>query len=180
MKNTLFIGKKIIGLNSVDSTSNYLSNLLKTTNVMDGTIVWTQKQIKGKGQRGNNWISEDFKNLTLSLFLKLNFISVDTVFLISILVSNSLHKLVSIYCENTKIKWPNDIYVSNQKIGGILIENSIHKSSLKNTIIGIGFNVNQINFPSELQATSLKTETNKKFDIDLIANELFSLLEKSQ
>ena len=177
MTTNLFIGKKIIKLDSVDSTNNYLSNLTNKTNVLDGTVILAQKQTKGKGQRGNVWISEDYKNLTFSVFLNFNFISVENNFLISIMISNSLHELISSYCKNTKIKWPNDIYIKTKKIGGILIENSIQKSKVKNSIIGIGFNVNQLNFNSNLNATSLYSETNQEFDLlDLLVN-LCALLE---
>lgn len=179
MTTNLFIGKKIIELDSVDSTNNYLSNLTNKTNVLDGTVILAQKQTKGKGQRGNSWVSEDYKNLTFSVFINFNFISIENNFLISIMVSNSLHELISCYCEKSKIKWPNDIYVKNKKIGGILIENSIQKSKIKNSIIGIGFNVNQLSFNSNLNATSLSSEINKELNLHDLLAKFCSLLEKN-
>ena len=179
MDSNLFIGKNLIELDSVDSTNNYLSNLMNETNVLNGTVILAHKQTKGKGQRGNTWNSEGLKNLTFSVYLDFNFISIENNFLISIITSNSLHQLSASICEKSKIKWPNDIYINSRKTAGILIENTIQKSKVKSSIIGIGVNVNQLNFKSDRFATSLRLENGTEFALKNLLNDFCKILEKN-
>lgn len=177
MEANLFIGKKIIELESVDSTNNYLSKYINKTNVLNGSVILAHNQTKGRGQRGNSWESEDGKNLTFSIYLKTNFISVANNFLLSMAVCNSLHELVSNYCENTQIKWPNDLLVSEKKIAGILIENTLKGSSLNYSIIGIGLNVNQKKYTYNKNATSLYLESQNQLNKSVVLNKYFKYLE---
>ncbi len=177
MEANLFIGKKIIELESVDSTNNYLSKYINKTNVLNGSVILAHNQTKGRGQRGNSWESEDGKNLTFSIYLKTNFISVANNFLLSMAVCNSLHELVSNYCENTQIKWPNDLLVSGKKIAGILIENTLKGSSLNYSIIGIGLNVNQKKYTYNKNATSLYLESQNQLNKSVVLNKYFKYLE---
>lgn len=177
MEANLFIGKKIIELESVDSTNNYLSKYINKTNVLNGSVILAHNQTKGRGQRGNSWESEDGKNLTFSIYLKTNFISVANNFLLSMAVCNSLHELVSNYCENTQIKWPNDLFVSGKKIAGILIENTLKGSSLNYSIIGIGLNVNQKKYTYNKNATSLYLESQNQLNKSVVLNKYFKYLE---
>ena len=177
MEANLFIGKKIIELESVDSTNNYLSKYINKTNVLNGSVILAHNQTKGRGQRGNSWESEDGKNLTFSIYLKTNFISVANNFLLSMAVCNSLHELVSNYCENTQIKWPNDLLVSEKKIAGILIENTLKGSSLNYSIIGIGLNVNQKKYTYNKNATSLYLESQNQLNKSVVLNKYFKCLE---
>ena len=79
---------------------------------------------------------------------------------------------------DVRIKWPNDILVDGKKIAGILIENTLRRSNLETSIVGIGLNVNQMKFPSELNATSIQLNTNSETDLNLIMEELSTRLEK--
>ncbi|MGB1040404.1 MAG: biotin--[acetyl-CoA-carboxylase] ligase, partial [Flavobacteriales bacterium] len=173
-----FIGKNLIELKSIDSTNNYLSNFANKSKLLNGTVILAHNQTKGKGQRGNNWESEEGKNLTFSVFLKTSCLSVDKNFFLSIAVCNAIHVIVSKRIGDTKIKWPNDILVGNKKICGILIENSIVGDKLGNSIIGIGLNVNQENFEDNSMATSLKLETNTENSKSEILNQILASLEE--
>jgi BirA family biotin operon repressor/biotin-[acetyl-CoA-carboxylase] ligase len=137
------IGSKIIYLKQIDSTNNYLKNHFET-----GLVVYTDKQTNGRGQRLNKWESEAKKNILMSVAVSHHLLKTEQHFFLSKAVSLAVFDFLSEYITKVKIKWPNDIYVSNKKIAGILIENSIRGSYISNSIIGIGINVNQNNFPA--------------------------------
>ena len=113
------------------------------------------EQFAGRGQRTAEWLSKPGENLTLSLFLAPVKLSVDNQFKLTQFSSLVLCQFLESKNISPKIKWPNDIYVGNQKIAGILIENQIGLNEIRNSIIGIGLNVNQTEF-NGLNATSLK------------------------
>ncbi len=163
----------IIKLPETESTNKYLNKLTKNQELKNKTIVITDIQTNGKGQHNNYWESEPYKNLTFSIFYKNINLDVNKQFYISIAVSLGITDFLKKININPKIKWPNDIYVNNKKICGILIENNIFKTTIKSTIIGIGLNVNQTKF-TELtkNATSIKLITNKNYEL----NKLFNLL----
>lgn len=173
----LFIGKNLIEIDECDSTNTLAAKMLRELVLPEGTAIMTKRQNFGKGQRGNIWESEFEKNITLSIILKPTFLDVDDQFNLNMIVSNAIRKLCAhLSCVDVKVKWPNDILISQKKISGILIENSISKSKLKHSIIGIGLNVNQEKFSFDT-ATSLKNELNDEFDLKLISENLFSFLE---
>lgn len=172
--NTLFIGQNRVELPTVDSTNNYALELVKTTKIADGTVIWAQEQTHGRGQRGNEWQSQPNRNLTLSLILNSN-LKADKQFYLTKAISLGVADFVSDLLEDpseVKIKWPNDIFVGDKKIGGILIENILRGEQISTSVIGIGLNVNQIAFDTDLRkATSLKLHTGKTFVIkDCIDN----------
>lgn len=128
-------------------------------------------QFAGRGQTTKEWHSEKGKNLTFSILLQPNFLRLVDQFRLTIAVSLAMCQYLErfIPSEKVKIKWPNDIYVENRKIAGILIENIVQKQDWKYAIIGIGINVNQAMFPDFIRerATSLKLETGREADFDL-------------
>ena len=156
---TLFVGQNLIKLPAVDSTNNFLKNLLSNSEPLpEGTVIMADNQFAGRGQQDSIWKVEPGKNLTFSILLKPFFLPLDKQFLLNMAVSIAINNaLTSILGEKTFIKWPNDIYFRNQKLGGVLIENTIVGSVIKNAIIGIGINVNQQHFEEELtsKATSV-------------------------
>jgi BirA family biotin operon repressor/biotin-[acetyl-CoA-carboxylase] ligase len=135
--------------------SEMLKNLTISDGIINGTLIITDFQTKGKGQRGNYWESIAGENLLFSVVLKCNFLHPSQQFLLNQVTSIALLETLDSYMANVKVKWPNDIYVEDKKISGILIENSIKGSHIESTIIGIGLNVNQIHFLSP-KATSIK------------------------
>jgi BirA family biotin operon repressor/biotin-[acetyl-CoA-carboxylase] ligase len=141
-------------LDKVDSTNSYLQKLNEKTKQSIGTIVSAKNQQHGKGQIGNEWTVEAGKNLTFSLVVYPN-IKTKNVFYLNIIASLAVSKLLADLKITSKIKWPNDILVDGKKICGILIENQISGDNISQSIIGVGLNVNQSNFKSILNATSI-------------------------
>lgn len=168
---TLFVGQNSIHLNSVASTNSYASELLRQIKPIEGTLIYTFDQQNGRGQRGSGWESEANKNIALSLILNPTFLQADNQFLITKIISLSVADLMAewLYPYNLsseiKIKWPNDIYVGNKKIAGILIENTLRENNIQSSIIGIGINFNQTEFITTKNATSLKILTNKEVEL---------------
>lgn len=167
---TLFVGQNMINLDETESTNTYATNLLKEIPVADGTLVFTNKQTKGRGQVGNIWQAESGKNLTFSLILHPGFLPADKQFYLSKITSLAVFNMLTEFLDSSlygiKIKWPNDILVNNQKIAGILIENILRTNYLQSSVIGVGININQIDFTDiTKQATSLAALLKKEFDI---------------
>ena len=178
MLETLYIGKSIIELDVVDSTNNYASKLVAEMEVLEGTVLIAHFQGEGKGQRGNVWTSEPGKNLTFSLVLKPKKVSPSEAFVISKIVSLAICKyLETVVEEDVFIKWPNDIYVGEKKICGILIENQFKGKNFENAIIGIGLNVNQTNFQNLPRVTSLILELKKELELRSVLDDLLKSIE---
>ena len=179
---TLFVGQNAIFLPEVESTNSYAIALLKNVNLPEGTVVYTTNQTKGRGQRGNNWISGPGLNLAASYILKPTFLDVGKIFFMYVVSALAVHDLMSETLNSSqfdiKIKWPNDILVNSKKIAGILNENIISNSTANTTIIGIGININQENFNGIENATSLRLLSTVSYDIDAILRSLSSKLEK--
>ncbi|MES2566436.1 MAG: biotin--[acetyl-CoA-carboxylase] ligase [Bacteroidota bacterium] len=180
---TLFIGKNLLFLHEVESTNTYAMNLLRNVNPMAGTVVYTDHQTKGKGQRGAVWTSEIGQNITASVILKPQFLGYKQTFYLSkisaLAVYDVLTEILPIGQYDIKIKWPNDILVNHKKIAGILIENSFLANLVQYSVIGIGLNINQSNFDEYARsAISLKILMNKEQDRNQILNLFCWHLEK--
>lgn len=165
----------IIWLECVDSTQSYL-NSLDTEELSEWTIIASKSQEKGRGQGKNQWESEDNKNITFSLLLKPNYISIIDQFKITQVISLGVYDFLSKYVSNVHIKWPNDLYVGGNKICGILIQNKVCGMEYTNAICGIGLNINQTVFKYAPNPTSLKIETNLDFCINDCLNELLDCI----
>lgn len=173
------IGKKIIKLDQVDSTNNYTSKLAADDTTVEGTVVSTAFQTQGRGQVKNSWESEPYKNILLSILFCPVFLPVQHQFMLSKIVALGVRDLLSLYTEGVTIKWPNDIYVGNKKIAGILIENSIMGHTIGSSIAGIGINVNQSAFHSDApNPVSLFQLTGKIMDTDEMVKLLCSAIDK--
>jgi len=145
----------------------------------EGTVIMAESQYAGRGQQQNRWHSEAGKNLTFSLLLKPGFLPLaqqfDLTRGVSLGIINALEPLLG---GQLKIKWPNDIYYADQKLGGILIENLVQGEQIKNSVIGIGLNINQDNFPLEVpNAVSLKQILHKDYDLKLLLSEICKNIE---
>jgi BirA family biotin operon repressor/biotin-[acetyl-CoA-carboxylase] ligase len=156
---TLFIGRHLIALDETDSTNAQAQQLLAMADPPEGTVIYAHHQKAGKGQRGANWESEERKNLTFSILLKPQFLTAKNSFQLSkVIALGIIDHLSSFLKMDFKIKWPNDIYFLNNKISGILIENTLRGQQISNAIVGIGLNINQIKFINS-QAISVKKIT---------------------
>jgi BirA family biotin operon repressor/biotin-[acetyl-CoA-carboxylase] ligase len=175
-KNKLFPQRKIFRLKEVDSTNMYASQLPYDT--PEGSIVITEFQKKGRGQGLNKWESAPGENIMLSIILHPNFIKANQQFYISKTIALAVADFVALYTDRVTIKWPNDIYIENKKIAGILIEHAIENDNIKQTIAGIGININQQNFPSGLlNPISLRNATGEKYEINDLINIFISLAD---
>lgn len=176
--NTLFLGRKLFHFPQLPSTNSWLNENL-SSNLPDGTAVITDYQTLGKGQRGSVWEVSAGLNLTFSFLLKPDFLEASAQFDLSRVVALGISDAIkSISNGSVSIKWPNDIYLNKLKLGGILIENHLRGSSINESIIGIGINVNQIDFPIHLtKATSLKRENTSNFDLFEVAAAVLNAIE---
>jgi BirA family biotin operon repressor/biotin-[acetyl-CoA-carboxylase] ligase len=164
---------KVIKLDAIDSTNAFLKGLSIKQELENFTIVTTEDQTKGKGQMGSAWDSEAGKNLIMSVFIKDSLTDISQIFLLNIGVALSIVQALDTFnIPGLKIKWPNDIMSYNCKIGGILIENSIKSDGTIHCIVGLGLNVNQINFENLTKASSLALICDMEFDRNKILGEI--------
>lgn len=178
---TLFVGRNIVTLERIDSTNNYLKNLLsKSAPVPDGTVIMAVEQYAGRGQVNNTWVSEPGKNLTFSLLLSPAFLSPDLQFMLNKTISIAINDvLTEIIGAGVKIKWPNDIYFKDRKLGGVLIENILRGKNWTYAIIGIGLNINQSGFPDDIKkVTSLNKILHQDYDLHAILRHLCKSIEQ--
>ena len=161
------MNKTFIHLNETHSTNSYLRELImREKEQPEGTVVITDYQTAGRGQKGNSWESERGKNLTFSILLHPNHIPPGKQFILSQLISIAIVGVLKKYDRHFTIKWPNDIYWKEKKIAGMLIEVDLTGSSLSNAIIGIGININQRHFKSDApNPVSLTQITGKEHNL---------------
>lgn len=136
-------------INQCDSTNAYLQRLVAETDAPEGTVVSTSFQTNGRGQLSNVWEAEDGKNILCSILLRPTSLPIKSQFLISQAISVAIVDVLNSYLDGFFIKWPNDIYYKEDKIAGILIENTLSSAGISTCIIGLGLNVNQQTFRSD-------------------------------
>lgn len=165
----------IIKLNAIGSTNTFLKEMMSSQTVEDFTVVTAKYQTQGKGQMGANWASEPSKNLMFSVFVDVSGIELEHLFYISMVTALALRQsLNSFLIPQLFIKWPNDILSQNKKICGILIENVMKQGKVNASVIGVGLNVNQIDFETLPNASSLKKITGRVFDTDELLDAIVS------
>ncbi len=165
----------IIKLDAIDSTNTYLKKLVQETVVEDHTVVVAKHQQMGRGQRGNGWFSTGGQSLTFSIFKRFNGLNVENHFMISMAVSLAMaNSFKKIGAPQISIKWPNDILSGDKKIAGILIENVLEGKNVKHSIVGIGINVNVVEFPDLPQASSLKLVMGVSLELDEVFDKVCS------
>ena len=173
MYQRLLFANKLHRFNKLSSTNDWVKEKLDKDNSFDKQFVITNFQTVGRGQRNNFWESEKGKNLLLSTVCYPAFLSADKQFYLSMAVSLSLSDVLTDYVENVKIKWPNDIYIANKKVAGILIENTLKGYRIGQCIIGVGVNLNQDQFYSPApNPTSVKQITGEPINIEQFAIKL--------
>jgi BirA family transcriptional regulator, biotin operon repressor / biotin---[acetyl-CoA-carboxylase] ligase len=162
----MIIGSNILFFKDLPSTNAHASLLLKTNSLPEGTIIHSNYQSAGKGYAGNEWESEDGKNLLLSIVLYPSFVKPSDQFCISMAVSLGICDFIRRFIPDCSIKWPNDIYIKNDKIAGVLLENTIIADHIEYSIAGIGININQEKFISPApNPVSLRQITSKTYDL---------------
>ena len=126
---------------------------MSDTKLPEGTLILTEDQTRGRGQMGNKWLTEKGKNLTFSIVLYPSFLRPNQHFYLTQFVSIAIQEVIQelLPDKGIKIKWPNDLYVENRKLAGILIENILSGHRIQSSILGIGLNVNQVQFPTNFK-----------------------------
>lgn len=158
---------KIIKLDATDSTNDFLMGLVRNQIVDNFTVVCTNNQKKGRGQMGAKWYSESGKNITMSVLVKDLLEEIAQIYVLNIAVALAILEVLKSYnVANLSIKWPNDIMAGSKKIGGILMENSIKADRKIESVVGIGLNINQINFEGLPSATSMALELSKQINLE--------------
>lgn len=169
---------KLIKLDAIDSTNDFLKGLSQKENLESYTVVTANSQTKGKGQMGSKWVSESSKNLITSILINNSIPNINEIFNLNIVVAVSIIQVLNdLKISNLNIKWPNDIMAENKKIAGILIENSIKENGKIESIVGIGLNVNQTNFENLHKASSLKNVMHQDYSIDKLLESIVAKIE---
>lgn len=180
------LGLPFIELQSVDSTNNYARQQIHAGLAQHGMAIFTHEQVAGKGQRGKVWLAEKGANIILSIVVNPHPLRLGQQFQLSTCVAVAVHDFFMKYAgDDSKIKWPNDLYWQDRKAGGILIENIIAGKQPGSTgkewasIIGIGININQTSFDPQIKnPVSLKQITGKDFNTVELAKELCLIINK--
>lgn len=173
--NAIEIGKKIIYLDIIDSTNNYGKRVAKEE--VSGTVIISEEQTFGRGRLGRNWISPKGEGIWMSIILKPDIPPTEGMKITQIAAAAVCKAIRNVTQLNVLIKWPNDIVVGGKKVCGILTEMAGELNQIEYLVVGIGINVNNQEFPKNLQpmATSLAIEKGEKIDrktliVDLLRN----------
>ena len=161
------IGINVHYITETDSSNNYAAKQLLTKRLPEGSVFIAYSQIDGRGQASNKWESEPNKNLTFSIIVYPEFLEISRQFELSKTISLGVSDFLKELTDKVAIKWPNDIYLGNRKVAGILIENSIRVNKISTCIVGIGLNINQQVFVSDApNPVSLSQVTGKVYDLE--------------
>lgn len=170
----------IVKLDAIDSTNDYLKDLVRNNALENYSVVTAELQTNGKGQRGSTWSSEKGKNIIMSMLVRDFSLSTSSIFDLNIVVSLAvLHSLIPLNIPKLAIKWPNDIMSDDKKIGGILIENCFKSGSGVDSVIGIGLNVNQLEFEDLPQASSLALISQATIDRDVLLESIVIAIQEN-
>lgn len=177
----LIIGQNVITVDRVASTNDYFKENLSNFKPQDeGSAILAVEQFAGKGQRGNIWKSEPGKNIITSILIYPHFLKIDQQFTLSCAICLGIFNWLKTKSDQkVQIKWPNDIYINDEKIAGVLIENTIKGNKIATSVIGIGINVNQTSFGDTKHIASLKSITKQEelYHIGSLATELYQFLD---
>ena len=160
--------------NQIDSSNAYLQRQQSEGDIRNW-VVSADEQTAGKGMGNNGWESEVGKNLTFSLAVDMGFLPAERQFLLSEAVPLGIIEVLDtlLPAEKLSIKWPNDIYFENHKLAGILINNTIKANMMDVSIIGIGLNVNQMNFQDwPTHPISMRRITGKDYDLQPLMEQI--------
>ncbi len=174
---TSWLGRSYFCFEELDSTNNYLKNISEQ-DLSHGMLIIANAQKKGRGQYERVWHSDPGKNLTFSLAFKPQ--QKNRFIVLSLAVALATSELVEETTNKvSRIKWANDVFADGNKIAGLLTETTYSGSNLNRLIIGLGFNINQIEFPEELSnpATSLSNLSGEEFELETILADLLIRIE---
>jgi BirA family transcriptional regulator, biotin operon repressor / biotin---[acetyl-CoA-carboxylase] ligase len=175
-----FVSNNILVLSEIESTNSYALQALQAGKVGHGSVVQALHQTAGRGQREHSWQNEAGKDLLVSIVVQPQQYGITNVVLLNMAVCVSLHEVLRTKCPNVSIKWSNDIYVGNNKISGVLIENTWRGENWNYAVIGIGLNINSIRHDKKgLRATGILVEASEELDLAEVRNEILKTLHKN-
>lgn len=192
IQKTLFIGKVWHHSEDLASTNDLAATLVANGAIplspdqnllyTEGVVLTTFNQTAGRGQMGNRWLAAPNQNIAFTVVLQPTFLQAREQFHLNKAIALAVHDffdcLLSVPQKvHLSVKWANDIYYRDKKIAGILIQNSLAGTSLQHAIIGIGLNINQLEFPLEFRATSLSLETGQVFELPPLVESLAYAVE---
>ena len=165
-------------LQTIDSTNTEV--MRRIAELPSGTVLAAREQTAGRGQRGNSWFTEPGANLTFSILLKFGpgELPAAQAHRLNYIMSLAVASFLEECGVSPAVKWPNDIYLGRRKICGILIENVLSGASVQASVIGVGLNINQWEFPQLSNATSLSLSTGKKYDLEPSLERLIAIFEQ--
>uniref|UniRef100_A0AA49GR29 Biotin--[acetyl-CoA-carboxylase] ligase n=1 Tax=Roseihalotalea indica TaxID=2867963 RepID=A0AA49GR29_9BACT len=173
---TAQLGKQLFYYESCDSTNRVAAQLLQENKAQPGAVVVADFQTAGRGQQHHQWESAAGDNLTFSVILSPK-LSVHQQFLLNIIVSLAVAEaLKPLLKDEIQVKWPNDIFYQDSKLGGILIQNNLQSAVIRTSVVGIGLNVNQTQF-SFPRAISLAMIRHQVMNLQEILNAILLALE---
>jgi BirA family biotin operon repressor/biotin-[acetyl-CoA-carboxylase] ligase len=175
----MIIGSNLYFFNNLPSTNTKALSFLREKNLPEGSVIHTNFQSAGKGYAGNSWEAEDGKNLLFSIILYPSFLRAADQFYLSMTISLGIVDFISKYVSGCRVKWPNDIYIKDDKIAGILIESAILADAIEYSVAGIGLNINQEKFHSPApNPVSLRQLTGDSYDLAECLDQLTRDLDK--
>ncbi len=172
-----WLGSEVLYLDSVDSTNTYLKNL-DHEKISHGMMAVTDDQTNGRGQFRKKWLSEPGKNLTFTLLFTPA--RADGLMLLTVATASAISKVLEDLTKfSSEVKWPNDIFLNGKKIGGVLTECLFMGKTPERVLLGIGLNINQVKFNSELEtsATSLMKETGERFNREHVLSRILTAIQ---
>lgn len=178
--NTLFVGNVVRHFAEVSSTNALALEEIAKTTPSEGTVISADYQSAGRGQIGSSWFSSPGENLLLSIILRPKWLAAREQFSLSQAVSLAVSDTISHFAKTqAHVKWPNDVYLADKKIAGILLQNSLSGPLLQSSVIGIGLNVNEPLFPAALpRAGSLRQHLGQSLNRQEVQAVLFQRLEQ--
>lgn len=186
MTNNLFVGNVYYRFDELPSTNDWASEFIAKSKPPEGMAVRADTQTAGRGQFGSRWLSPPQQNLLVSVVFYPDWLPVDEQFYLSMAAALALHDTVSDFIPSEKstapacsVKWPNDLYLADRKVAGMLIQNSLSGRHLQSAIVGIGLNINQLDFdPALPNPGSMASTLGRIFHLDEVMYRLFEHLEQ--
>ena len=165
---------------SIISTNADFPSSVSKTSINTNILLYSYMQSAGKGQIGRKWYSGVDKNMTFSLQIEINQLLARNQFHLNMIISLALRDwIASIVGDKVLIKWPNDIYNKNKKVAGVLVQNTLKEQFISKSLIGIGINVNETDFPGDLpNPVSFRQICGKEFDLNMLFANMIGFLER--
>ena len=156
---------KIVYLDVVTSTNTLARERLQVAKAIEGSVIFANEQTQGRGQLNSIWESHSGKNVLCSIVLTPFFLTIAQQTYLNMAICLAMLDTIKMFTPDASIKWPNDIFINKKKVAGLLLENTIQGNHIKYSIVGIGINVNQLDFEIK-SATSLCIETQQCMVVD--------------